>query len=793
MSQQVPDNVDALWTRIQSVFDDTPRTGSIESPAGQAGWLPGQFGNDIPDVRTVVVHFTAGWPSHNKWDEFRDRYTNAAASSRGVGPHFFLPYDGTVFRLLTETRICFHGNHVNGWAIGVETGNLTNVAHPAAGAAGHWPGTWTQLGPDAEDVPGAKFYVRTVNNEILVALWTTSAAGAQTDTHAAGAVMMLPSEAQYRSWALLARWLAERWRIPRDFPLRPHLMRPDTVNSWRAYRALVDADAIRDFHIRTQLQPAPINCPDAVYTSDDPATGLPHVYHAHVHTVTWTTTDAAGVVHTHQKDINDVWTRLFNSYRGFHGHGYSGSNSKDDHNCPGAWFDWHRFAREVWDFWWYPFDLTQAAAGGAIASGQPRRVYGYGDGVLYEHYFDENASLYGQVTPTGWFPVGDETVPPHFLPGQGGPVGQLIRMYDRYWGFWHGGMHFQLDAGSPIYATAAGQLVAARLHTADAVDDPYNRHDPASQNPSTLFVLLRHEVFFRRGAGGARIDYTQEPARVYSLAMHLGVPAGLSFDSVVATNPTWLNRAITMKKEYDLGTAFHTAHPNPAAQWTPHTTRWARQQAVIDQALADLAAGRVARFPEGDDAIRVALGDFLGIAGHMDRNRFGVHLEVFSGDAIDDPWFEQVDQSASASRPYHDEQNLEDVSGFLRGHITGLRRPYDAAERYRAMPTQQKATLFQGIALRSKSEWALVQSDFPAGDWASAQALMWWADVVPGMNGATDAASQLPANAVVWHYHPLGFMAWLNGVTWRSEWPKYHIVDAAGTQVPAPARPPRRR
>jgi len=47
----------------------------------------------------------------------------------------------------------------------------------------------------------------------------------------------------------------------------------------------------------------------------------------------------------------------------------------------------------------------------------------------------------------------------------------------------------------------------------------------------------------------------------------------------------------------------------------------------------------------------VALGDFLGVAGHMNRDAFGIHLELFSNDPIDDPWFERVDQSASASRP----------------------------------------------------------------------------------------------------------------------------------------------
>jgi hypothetical protein len=72
---------------------------------------------------------------------------------------------------------------------------------------------------------------------------------------------------------------------------------------------------------------------------------------------------------------------------------------------------------------------------------------------------------------------------------------------------------------------------------------------------------------------------------------------------------------------------------------------------------------------------------------------------------------------------------------------------------------------------------------------------MWWSDVVPDMNAdlAADAPSQLPANGVVWHYHPLGFMHWLNDITFRSEWPKYRVVDAAGAAAPVPARPPPRR
>jgi hypothetical protein len=277
--------------------------------------------------------------------------------------------------------------------------------------------------------------------------------------------------------------------------------------------------------------------------------------------------------------------------------------------------------------------------------------------------------------------------------------------------------------------------------------------------------------------------------------MHLGSPDGLNFTDLVDENPGWLNTAITMKKEYDLGLAFQAAHPQPAAQWAPHVARWTRRQPVFDQIITDLQAGHTVRFPEGEDAVKVALGDFLGVAGHLDVDKLGVHLEVFSADPVDDPWFEQVDQGGSASRTYHDEQNLDDVTAFINSHVTAPSGGTGSANVYRDLPAEQKATRFQNIALRSKSEWALAASDFPDGGWAPSADLMWWQDVVPDMNAAlaADAASQLPADAVVWNYHPLGFMHWLNDITFRSEWPKYRVVDAAGTSVPAPARPPPRR
>ena len=733
------------------------------------------------------MHCTSGWPTRAKTQEFVQQYTVPTHNKRGIGPHFYMPYDGKVFRLLSENKVCWHAEFINTWAIGVETGNLNEVAAPTGN--GPWPDHWTPLSHDAADFPGAKLYAISVNGEIVIAYYNTLHAAAPADAHKDGDLMMLLSEAQYVTWALLARWLAEVWRIPRNFPLRPYLRR-DTMwqqGNWRRYRATVDADPVRDMHIRTQLQPGPYNCNSVTFESDVAATGLPHVYGQGQQHFSWT--DSHGNIHLGNW-INDLWRKFFNSYRGFHAHSFSGALRIADHNCPGAWFDWQRFARLVWDYWWYPFDLAQASPADAITPVTETRDYGQDDGALHEHYFDDEPSWFAKVTTRGFFPAGEETVTPHFLSGPPlGAVGEMIRMWQRYWGFWHGGMHFELDAASPIYAQAGGQIVAARL---GPVSGNLNRTDAASPLPSALFVLLRHEVYFQR-AGGDRIDYNQEPARVYSLYMHLGVPDALSYTQVVSTNPTWLNRVITVKKEYDLGQSFHGAHPRPAAQWVPHTTRWARQQPVFDQLIADLEAGSIVRFPEGEDAIRVALGDFLGIAGHLDTGKAGIHLEVFSADQINDPWFEAVDKSGAVSRPFHDEQNLDDVTNFIGGHISAPAKGASATEVYRALPSEEKASIFQKIALRSKSEWALKSSDFPDGGWNIAKDLMWWDSVVPDMNGAlTDARAQLPANAVVWHYHPLGFIHWLNAITWKSEWPKYRITDAAGAAVPAPARPPPR-
>jgi hypothetical protein len=116
---------------------------------------------------------------------------------------------------------------------------------------------------------------------------------------------------------------------------------------------------------------------------------------------------------------------------------------------------------------------------------------------------------------------------------------------------------FELPESSRIYALANGEFVAARF--------------PAEPGRVSLaFILVRHEVFHQLDPRPApptavppvfanRIDYDVAPTTFYSLYMHLGRPAGMSFDAVDTSNPDWLNRVLARKKEAELRVAFSTS------------------------------------------------------------------------------------------------------------------------------------------------------------------------------------------------------------------------------------------
>lgn len=696
--------------------------------AGQANWSGGNFGRPLAEVRSIVAHLTAGWPRRQVVNTFVDRYIVPGTPRRGIGPQFHVSGDGSVFRLIDMPRRTGHGEFVNGWALGVETGNLGDVARPPSI-------NWVAASGDAEDIPGAKLWItsrRPAHTEVSPAWWTT-ATYAGPAREAVGAGHMLFGEEVYRGWAMLARWLLEDQGLPRNFPLLPHETRVPVMRNSVPFRRIVLADERADMMIRAFV-PAPINIAAASFNPPNVGT-LQAQYAAAV-------APAGGGLKLH----NRAWRKLFEVYRGLHGHGFSGAilTGNHDHDCPGPLFDFHRLAREVWDWWWYPFDADGAT------TAPPRRPYRrFGpDTPLIEYFFDESE------------------------PARTARVAQGI----------HGNRAspttFALDAASPVYALANGTLVAARF-------------PPVGAGVSLAFALVRHEVFHHPlfppivvlGAPVPvplpdAIDYGRAPSTVYSLYMHLGRPAGMSLDEVRDDNPDWLNRVLVRKKECDLGVAFFdddpTHHAIPAAVWNsrppgvpPRPTTlegWRVDQAALGSFLDALRAGETA-FTFGQpftQPIRILLGDFLGESGVIRRSgatvTHGIRVETFSPSFVP-PTFSLVEGQTGWNPP------------------AGRPRP----------------------GLRYVSEWAraltVAETQALTAIGVNTAQLGWWQAVALAqhLDPSIPRDARLPFGGNVLHYQPIDFARWINDVTWKSEWPKYRAVDAAGVAVPRPARPRTRR
>ena len=300
-------------------------------------------------------------------------------------------------------------------------------------------------------------------------------------------------------------------------------------------------------------------------------------------------------------------------------------------------------------------------------------------------------------------------------------------------------------------------------------------------------MVVRHDVFHRLDARAPnpaanppvfanRLDYDAEPASVYSLYMHLGRPAGMSFDTVVDANPDWLNRVLARKKEAQIGELFRNRQDGgqsiPVAKWNDRPPGNPRRPTLLEAWIADNASytafldtlrfGNLAIVPLAADTtpIRILLGDSLAIAGVTFRNqattRRGVRIEVFSNRQVGGNDFLFTDSTASGG---------------------GWQPPTGTGE---------------PPIIRYPSEWARDPTD---AEHASLQAagvptglVNWWAAVqLASLHARFPADAALPANGSVTHYDPITFMPWLNRRTWRSEWPKYRATDPAG--IPAAPRP----
>jgi hypothetical protein len=63
----------------------------------------------------------------------------------------------------------------------------------------------------------------------------------------------------------------------------------------------------------------------------------------------------------------------------------------------------------------------------------------------------------------------------------------------------------------------------------------------------------------------------------------------------------------------------------------------------------------------------------------------------------------------------------------------------------------------------------------------------WWQAAVSSTVLDTDPAKRVPRDGIVWRYPVLGFLKWLNKITWASEWTKYRVTGAR-PDTPRPRR-----
>jgi hypothetical protein len=752
----------ALRKRLETVLSDEPWT-AIKKQAGHFTRPP------IADVRAIIVHETS---------EMATRARGAGMFSGQFGPHkqglttqLYVAGDGTVLLGMELPRKTNHATFINSWAIGSETGhpwgNYKGNSHLGPWCSTRETGTKKQKGqlvalfrkpgngwlplrgedrldhPEDNDLPGEKFYLRhSAQAEVVVSRWTTTSYDGP--WRQPQRVPEAPfSEWQYRSWALLARYLAERFLVPRNFPLLPHKLRSSgygtdaglhsMAHDSVSFRAIVRADEIL-FRKVAELPGL---------SQEDFDTDLQTAYDDAVRDVQDPNGDPGDTF-----EVNDIWTAFFSHYRGIHGHGFSGDpNQNKDHDCPGPLFDWHRFAREVWDWWWRPFDFS--LTDGDVRPYRP--ITRNGDTPLTEHYFHTSGPDY------------------------------LARDVHGIHGAKSSPRTYRTAKGTRVYALANGELVAARFPV-------------TTSGVSLAFSIVKHEVYHQldelqmipslmREAAGLeplpavlpnRLSYDIPPSTVYTLYMHLS-RAGMNFDDIADGNPDWLNRLLVRKKECALGLAFHSLQgdifevdprwltPPPGTPQRPTVLQaWRADESYLSSFVDGLRTGRLVLASQDAFAtpIRVVLGDYMGNVGVIRRTasdeQYGVRVEVFSSRRI------STEFPLTTSDPPE--------AGWAPKAIgAGSPAVSYPSEWARTPAGEERATLLAaGVAEDQLGE------------------VSWWNDfqlsTTIGRTFADDA--RLPERPV--HYDPDGFMAWLNRRTWRSEWSKYRLADPVEAPDPRP-------
>ncbi len=406
-------------------------------------------------------------------------------------------------------------------------------------------------------------------------------------------------------------------------------------------------------------------------------------------------------------------------------------NCHGEKECGGPALHRSRLFRAIIDEWWLPIDF----------SGGPRQYYmgPFDPQPNQPSHFRFTGSAWGGVTfhdanldalqeTRSYFDL--DKISSYYADTEiltiGGtyPIGRNK--------FWHGGIHFQPPVDAPqVYAAASGRIVAARLGSDAAVEA-----DPVFG--SQRFVLIRHTVYWRQEAdpgGGERTDYTTDPTYFFTLYMHLAAPADIAAES--PANPPWLNF-------------------------------WHRRK----------AAGADASKVFNPD-VAVSVGDWLGNCG-IYKGQQMIHFEVVGREELSvAPWDD------SEKRIHDTDTNVICDDRKVEKFVTAIAgQPLSRLDVLRAAKDLRKVKSYH------KSEWSLADAAaltpvIPNATqrnkfWNSLKHFMWHADALAA---CPDLTTQLAAaDGLMWHYHPITFMHFVNGLILKENG-QVSEPDSADTNV----------
>lgn len=296
---------------------------------------------------------------------------------------------------------------------------------------------------------------------------------------------------------------------------------------------------------------------------------------------------------------------------------------------------------------------------------------------------------------------------------------------------WHGGVHVILPPRAPLFAPLPGRVVAARLERSDGVVGSSN------------FVLVRHDLSLR--------GRTQS---VFLLLFHL---ERLTAEDPAARRLPWLSR-------------LRGEQPNSAAGRA--TGVW---------------------FPDAEVAAGEVLG-LAGLAGPSSRRETQVHVELLAAQDV------TAAVSAMAFQPLDcGSDSLVCLTPQL-SRILGVPSLEHLYSRETGRPKKSQLAALRKLAVRAPSEWR-VRSE---AEWnrclAESRALrllssrdrrlIYCEQIAPNawLDEAVARRVGLPIDGIVWHYHPIEFLAFVaaelsspggtGGVTARA-------AETTGTSVPA--------